>query len=49
MMITNYMTQWHSDSDIIILPVDLVVDCDLVHVQHQPGDVAHNEDGDNDH
>ena len=31
------------------LPVDLVVDCYLMHVQHQPGDVAHNKDGDNDH
>ena len=36
-------------TDLIILPVDLVVDSYLMHVQHQPGDVAHNEDADNDH
>ena len=31
------------------LPVDLIVDCYLMHIQHQPGDVAHNKDGDDDH
>ena len=33
----------------MLIPVDLIVDCYLMHVQHQPGNIAHNEDADNDH